>query len=106
MLDEDAGVFNDGEASGASLFGGRGVFDAELEPEDFRANGDGGIGDGRNVLRAAKNVNDIDGLGDVFKAGIAFFAEHFGFVGIDRNDAVAGALEIRSDFMGGPQGIG
>jgi hypothetical protein len=105
VFDEEAGVFDDGEASDAGFFGGSGVRDALLEPEDFGADGDGGIGDGRYALRTAKDVDDVDGLGDVFEAGIGCLAEHFAFVGIDGDDAIADRLEIGGDFVRGAVGI-
>lgn len=77
-----------------------------LEPEDFCADGDGGVGDGRDFLGAAENVDDIDAMGDVFEAGIGFLAEDFGFVGIDGDDFVADGLEVGGDLMGGAAGIG
>lgn len=105
MFDEEAGVFDDGEASDAGFFGGSGVRDALLEPEDFGADGNGGIGDRRYALGTAKDVDDVDGLGDVFEAGIGCLAEHFAFVGIDGDDAIADGLEIGGDFVGGTAGI-
>jgi hypothetical protein len=85
--------------------GGWGVFYAELEPKDFGFDGDGGIGYRRNIFGAAEDVNDVDRIGDVFEAGIGFFAEDFGFVGIDGNDAIADGLEVGSDCVAGTGGI-
>jgi hypothetical protein len=106
VFDEEAGVFDDEEASSAGFFGGDGVSDAQLKPQSFGFDGDGGIGYGRNVFGAAEDVDDIDGMGDDFQAGIGFFAEDFGFVGVDGNDAVAGGLEVGGDFVGRTAGIG
>ena len=106
MLDEEAGVFDDGETGGAGFFGGRGVRDALLEPEDFGVDGDGGIGDGRNVFGTAEDINDVDGFGNVFKAGVGFLAEDFGFVGVDGDDFVADGLEVGGDFGGRTARIG
>ena len=92
VLDQDAGVFDDEEACGAG-FGGRGlVFNSLLHPDYFCADGDGAINNQRNVFGAAEDVDDFDLLGfrDVFKARITFFSEDFGFIGIYRDDAVAG----------------
>lgn len=89
VFDEEAGIFDDGETCGASFFGGGGVRDVLLEPEDFGTDGDGGIGDGRDVFRAAEDVDDVDGFGNVFEAGIGLAAEDFGFVGIHGNDFIA-----------------
>ena len=106
MFDEEAGVFDDEEAGGTGFFGGGGVGDSLLEPEDSGADSDGGIGDGRDFIGAAEDVDDVNRIGDVFEAGIGFFAQDFGFVGIDRDDAVAGGLEIGGDFVRGAAGIG
>jgi hypothetical protein len=78
---------------------------AKLEPDGFGANGDGRVDNGRNFFGATENVDDVDGLGDVLQARIGFRAEHFPFVGIDRNDAIADGLEIGGDFVAGPGGI-
>jgi hypothetical protein len=101
VFDQEAGVLNDGEARRAGFFGGGGVFYAELEPEDFGFDGDGGVDDGWHIFGTAEDVDDVDGFGNVFEARVGFFAEDFGFVGIDGDDAVAGGLEIGSDFIAG-----
>ena len=106
VFDEEAGVFDYGEAGGGGFFGGGGVFYAELEPEDFGIDGDGRAGDGRHVFGAAEDVDDVDGFGNVFETRVRFLAEDFGFVGIDGNDAVADGLKIRSDFIAGAGWIG
>lgn len=80
--------------------------DAKLEPESFGANGDCGIGDRGDFFGAAEDVDDVDGDGDIFEAGIGFLAEDFGFVGVDGDDGVAGALEVGGDFVGGTKGVG
>jgi hypothetical protein len=106
VFDDEAGVFDHGEARGAGFFGGGGVLYSELEPEGFGFDGDGRVGDGRHIFGAAEDVDDVYGFRDVFETGVRFFAEYFGFVGIDRDDAVAGGLEIRGDFIAGTGGIG
>jgi hypothetical protein len=106
VFDEEAGIFDNGETGGASFFGGGGVGDVLLEPENFGADGDGGIGDGRNVFRTAEDVDDVDGFGDIFEARVGFDAENLGFVGIDGNDFVADGLEVGGDFVGRAKGIG
>jgi len=99
VLDEEAGVFNDEEAGGAGFCSGTGIGDALLEPENFGADGDGGIGDGRNAFGTAEDIHDVNGFGDVLEARIGFLAEDLGFVGVDGDDFVADGLEIRGDFM-------
>jgi len=106
VFDKEAGVFDDDEACGAGLFRGGRVGNSLLEPEDSGANGDGRIGDGRNVFGAAEDIDDVDRLRNVLEAGVGFLAEDLGFVGIDRDDFVADGLKIGSDFMGWAAGIG
>jgi hypothetical protein len=106
VLDEEAGIFDDSEAGGASLFGGGGVCDALLKPENLGADGDGGIGDGRDVFRAAEDVDDVHWLGDVFEARVGLDAKHFGLVGIHGDDSVAGGLEVGGNSVGRTKRIG
>jgi hypothetical protein len=82
------------------------VGDLLLEPEGFGVDGDGGIGNARDVGGAAEDVEDIDGFGDVFRARVGFLAEDFGFVGVDGDDAVASGLEVGGYLVGGASGIG
>jgi hypothetical protein len=108
VFDEDAGVFDYEEACSAGFRGGVLVFDSLLHPDDFCADGDGAVDYRRDVIGAAKDVNDFDVVGFryVFEARVGFFAEHFGFVGIYRDDAVAGGLYVLSDAETGASGIG
>lgn len=106
MFDEEAGVFDDDEASNARFFGGGRVRDALLEPEDLGVDRDGRIGDGRNAFGAAEDVDDVDGLGDVFEAGVGFLAQDFGFVGVDGDDFVTGGLQVGGDFVGRTARVG
>jgi len=106
VFDEEAGVFDYEEAGGAGFFGGDGMGDAELEPEGFGVDGGGGVGDARDFFGAAEDVDDIDGAGDIFEAGVGFLAEDFGFVGVDGDDFVAGGLEVSSYLVGGTARIG
>jgi len=106
VFDEEAGVFDYEETTGAGFFGGCGVGDSELQPQSFGADGDGGIGNGRDSFGAAEDVDDVNGDGDVFETGVGFFAEYFPFVRIDGNDAIADGLEVSGDFVGRTGGIG
>jgi hypothetical protein len=108
VFDEDAGVFDYEEASGAGFGGGVLAFDSQLHPDYFCADGDGAVDDGRDVFGAAKDVDDFDvaGFRYVFEAWVGFFAEDFGFVGIYGDDAVAGGLQVLRDAKTGTSGIG
>jgi hypothetical protein len=106
VFDQEAEVFDGQESGRTGNFTGLRADDAQLEPDGFGADGDGGVDDGRNFLGAAEDVDNIDGLGNVLQARTGFRAEHFPFVGIDGNDAVADGLEIQGDFVAGAGGIG
>ena len=106
MLDEEAGVLDDEEAGGVCLGGSFGVRNSQLEPKRFGMDGDGGIGDGGDVFRAAEDVDNVDWKWDVFEAGVGVFAQDFGLVGIDWDDFVADPLEVGGDFVGGPARVG
>lgn len=106
MFDEDAGVFYREESGSPGGFAGGGVDDTELKPDGFGVNGDRGVDDRGNFFAAAKNVDDVDGIEDVFEASIGFLAEHFPFVRVDGNDAVADRLEVGRNFVAGAGRIG
>jgi hypothetical protein len=106
VFDEETGVFDYEEAGVVGFGGGRGVRDSLLEPEGFGVDGDGGVGDRRDQLGAAEDVNDVDGQWDVFETSVGFFAEDFGFVRIDGDDFVARALQVGSDFVRGTARVG
>jgi hypothetical protein len=106
VLDEEAGVLDDEEAGGVCLGGSFGVRNSQLEPKRFGMDGDGGIGDGGDVFRAAEDVDNVDWKWDVFEAGVGVFAQDFGLVGIDWDDFVADPLEVGGDFVGGPARVG
>ena len=97
---------DDEEAGGVGFGGGFGVGNSLLQPEGFGVDGDGGVGYGRDIFRAAEDVDNVDGERDVFEAGVGFFAEDFGFVGIDGDDFIAGALEVRGDLVGRAARVG
>jgi len=106
VFEEHAGVLDNKEAGGVSFGCGGFVGDSLLEPEGFGVNGDGGIGHARDVFGAAKDVNDVNGERNVFESRVRFLAEHFGFVGIDGDDFVAGRLEVGRNTVGGAEAAG
>jgi hypothetical protein len=108
VFDQDAGVFDYEEAGGSGFGGGVFVLNSLLHPDYFCADGNGAVDDRRNVFGAAKDVDDFDVLGfwNVFQAGIGFFAEDIGFVGVYGNDAVPGGLYVLSDAKTGAPGVG
>ena len=60
---------------------------------------------GHHLIGATKDVDDFDFLRHVFQFRVAFLAQHFPFVRIHRNDAVAGALQIFSDTIARPRRV-
>ena len=106
VFEEHAGVLDDEEAGGVRFGCGGFVGNSLLEPEGFRVDSDGGIGHARNVLGAAEDVDDIYGERNVFEAGVGFFAQDFGLVGIDGDDLIAGGLEVGSNAVGGTETTG
>ncbi len=106
MFDQQTSVFDRDESGGAGFFRGRGIFNALLEPKKLCANVDSTLCDRRNVFGTAENVNQIHFFWDIFQAGIRFFAQDFGFVGIYRDDAIAGRLQILGYTKTRTHGIG
>src|SRR5579883_7576 len=101
MFLENALVHNDFESGFARAAGGGFVDHAFLQPQRFRADTDRGLDDFRNMLRAAENIDHVDPLRNIFQTRVTFFAEHFGFMRIHRNDAVSDALHVIGDAVGG-----
>jgi hypothetical protein len=95
----DAAVHDDEEAGTAGALGGLLVFDSFLHPDRARANADRGVYNFRNKFRSAKNIHDVDFFRDIFEAGVALFAEHFGHIRIHGKNSVAGRLERFRDAI-------
>ena len=72
------------------------MYHAFLHPDAANADLNRRIDDFRHEQRAPKYIHDINGQRDILQPNVAFFAEHFGFVRVDRNDPVAGRLQILS----------
>jgi len=70
VFDQEAGILNDEEAGGTGFFSGDRMRNFLLKPEGFGIDNDGRIGDGRYILGAAEDVDDIDAFGDVFEASV------------------------------------
>src|ERR1700730_5152593 len=68
--------------------------DTFLHPDGARADTNRGLDNFRHKFGAAKDVDDVHALGNVLQASIRFLTKHLGLGGIDRNDAVAGGLQI------------
>jgi hypothetical protein len=100
VFEEKAGVFDNQQSRGLGFKGGCFVRDSLLEPEGFGVDGDRGIGDRRDVRWTPKDVDDVDRERNVLEARVGFFAQDFGFVGIDGHDLVAGGLQVGGDAVG------
>ncbi len=99
MFRSDTTVHDDETESrrARAFLGGRFVLDALLHPHGARPNAYGGVDDFHYKFRATKNIHNVDLFGNIFQPSVTFFAKHFRFVGIHRNDAIAGGLKILRD---------
>jgi len=79
--------------------GGVLIDDAVLEPDRARLDRDGVVDDRSHELRPPKDLDDVDGLRDLPQARIGTLTQHFVHIGIDRDDAVARALQVASDAV-------
>src|ERR1700730_16134275 len=68
VLDQDARVHDDDNARGACFLRGGLMLDAQLHPNDFGANANRAVYCRRNFGWPAKNIHDLDFLGDIFKS--------------------------------------
>ena len=106
VLDKKAGVLDDGESGGASFFSGGGARDVLLKPKNLGSDRNSRIGDGGNLFRSPKNVDDVNGFRDVFEASESLNTEDLRFVWIDRDDLVAGRLQIGGYSVRGTKRVG
>src|SRR6476661_3677761 len=83
VLDLHATVHHDLEAGGGRASRGVVVDNAKLHPQYLGADCNGVLGDGRDVGRLAKAVDDVDRFGYRAQVGIALLAEHLGVPGVD-----------------------
>ena len=84
------------------------VADAELHPHHLGADRDRVIDDRADLVRRAEDVDQIDRLGDVAQRGVDGLAEQrlAGEAGVDRDDAVALALQVAHDEGARPVPVG
>jgi len=85
-------VHDDVEPGGACPRGRQLIDDAILQPHRVGAHRDRIVDDGPDELRSAKDINHVDGVGDVSQRGVGALAEHLVDIGVDRDDAIADAL--------------
>ena len=76
---------------------------AFLHPDHLGAFANGGLDDLGDKFGAAENIHDVDASGDCVQVGIAGLAQNPGLLGVNRNDAVAGALQVFRDPMAGAE---
>ena len=91
---QNAGVHHDVEPRGSGLFRSRFMLDAFLHPNDFGANGDGGIDDRWNHLRTTEDVYDLYGLGYVFESAIGLLTQNLWMSGIYRDNPISLILHV------------
>src|ERR1019366_7030212 len=97
-FDFGAAVHDDFDAGRLGFFGGRVVADTQLHPDDLGTDRDGVIDDRPDLIGGAEDVDHVDLLWDVAQGGMDFFAQLLlaGGAGVDRDDAVAFALQATS----------
>ena len=89
MLDFYTAVHDNFQAGSASFFGGRFIDDADLHPQHFRVDGDGVIGQRRNVAGFSKTIHHVDRAGNIAQAFVTLLSENFLVLRIHRNNSVA-----------------
>jgi hypothetical protein len=99
VLDHDATVHDDVDASGFGAGCGFEVDDSLLDPEVREAELEHLVDDGGDEFGKAKDVDDVWLDGEIGEAGVAFFAEDLGDRGVDGVDLVAPALHVFRDVV-------
>src|SRR6185437_970774 len=97
QLHQHAVILHHVDSVARDLFRRLVVANAELEPDGFRVLRDYVVDMLWNVLRAPKDVDDVDVAGNIDERAVHRLAEHFldiGIVNRDRNDFVARALSV------------
>ena len=82
--------------------GGVGVNNAFLHPYSAGAEAHGRFHDFRDMLRTAKNVDEIDFAAHLVQISIRVFPQCFRDIGVDRNNLIALALQVFADAVAGP----
>ena len=100
MIDHEAAILNDFDASIGKYFGGGIVANPGLKPDGFRLLCQNIFDVRRNVLRSAKHVYEIDIDRNVDEPAIDLFTEYSRRVRVvnrHRNDLKTGVLKISWD---------
>jgi hypothetical protein len=101
VLDHNAAVHDDVDASGFGAGGGFGVDDSLLDPDVFEAEFEHLVDYRGNEFRKPEDVDYVGLDGEVGEAGVGFFAQDGLDCGVDRQDAVALFLHVRRDVVAG-----
>ena len=107
-FDLRAAVHDHFEAGRLGLCGGLVVADAQLHPDHLGADGDGVVDDRSDRIRGAEDIDHVDLVGNVAQTGVDLLAQLLlaRGAGIDRDDAVAFALQILHHEVAGPVPVG
>ena len=90
-----AAVHHDGKACAAGALPGGDCMDhALLHPDSASADRYGRFNNFGYKFRAAENVDDIHWNRNVFQSRVTLFTQNFLLIGIHRNDAIAGSVQI------------
>ena len=98
MLLEQAAVHDDSKPGGFRPIGGLLVHDPFLHPDHLGPLGYGLLHDLRQELGAAKDVHDLHLVRDLRQGRVAALAEDLLAGGVDRDDPVAGPLQVGRDL--------
>jgi len=105
VLDHDAAVHDDVDASGFGAGGGFGVDDSLLDPDVFEAEGEHLVDDGGDEFGKAEDVDYVGFDGEIGEAGVGLFAEDGLNRWVDGKDAVALLLHVGGDIVAGLVGV-
>ena len=99
MLNHDAAIHDDENASGASFFGGFLVDHTFLHPDGRDFQRDRLVNNFGHELGTAKDINDVNFLGNIVEGCITFFAERAFNLRIHRDDAISLRLQVRCNSV-------
>jgi hypothetical protein len=105
VLDHDAAIHDDVDASGFSTCSGFGVDDSLLDPDVLETEREHLIDDGGNEPGKAEDVDDVGFDGEIGEAGIGFFAKDGFDRRVDWQDAVTLFLHVGRNVVAGLIGV-
>ncbi len=101
MLDHDAAIHHDADATLLSVDGGFAVHDSLLDPDVCQAEHQHLVDDAGDKAGDAEDVDEVRLDGKIAQRGVAFLAEYLGKSGVDRVDRVTVLLHVFGDVVAG-----